>query len=93
MQTAPVETYTARKNHRCSWCGETIQQGTTYKRYRWWHESEAGTYKMHPECEADLEAMRDNDYWFETGDNPRGCNCGHHATCPKCNPEKETSNV
>jgi hypothetical protein len=94
MPCSDVETYTAKKEHRCSWCGQTIQTNTQYKKYRWWEGSEAGTCKMHPECyEAMLDVVEGGIYFFEAGDNPKGCNCGHSAHCPKCHPKKEESHA
>lgn len=47
--SAPT-THTARKRHRCDWCGELIQPGDRYQRYFWTNGDDAGGTKMHPEC-------------------------------------------
>jgi len=45
-------TQKARKGHRCSWCGEPINPGEEYTRWRYYGDDGVGTVKMHPECEA-----------------------------------------
>lgn len=73
--TADETIKAARKAHRCSWCGERINPGETYKRWRFFHNGDAGTCKMHPEC---FDAMEDERRfegggyfeWME-GDNER----------------------
>lgn len=61
-----VLTHVAIKQHRCSWCGEAINPGETYSRYRYWDRDEAGTVKMHPECDADMqEEARISGGWIE----------------------------
>lgn len=44
------EKRTARKRHRCLWCGEAILPGSTYSRYFWSDGGDAGDVKMHGEC-------------------------------------------
>lgn len=64
----------ARKQHGCSWCGERIEVGETYTRYRWFNDGDAGTCKMHPECHAAMqECAAEEGGWFEfgPGDNDR----------------------
>ena len=41
----------ARKRHRCDWCGEAIDIGTSYRRSRCVDVRDAWTYRAHPECE------------------------------------------
>lgn len=49
----------ARKEHRCSWCGEIIQPSSTYSRWRYFSGDCQTTVKMHPECEtASLRELR-----------------------------------
>jgi ribosomal protein S27AE len=45
----PIQTLVARKEHRCTNCGESINAGDAYKR---WSSVENVwfTSKMHPEC-------------------------------------------
>lgn len=45
-----VETHKAQRPHRCGWCWQTVEVGSQYKRYRYFHRGDAGTVKMHPEC-------------------------------------------
>lgn len=75
-QTEPV-TLTARKCHQCDWCGEGIEIGARYTRWRWFDVRDAYTVKMHPECR---EAFRRNcdidfDGCWVPGDYRRGCHC------------------
>ena len=56
MTSTPVERHTARTNHVCTWCGEAINAGESYHRYRWFGSDGPVQVKMHPEC---LDAMRD----------------------------------
>jgi hypothetical protein len=61
-----VRTLTARKNHRCSWCGEIIKFGERYSRYRVWIGYDTSTVKMHPEClDASGEEAREAGGWIE----------------------------
>ena len=63
--TAP-ETHKARKAHRCQWCWQRIDEGTEYKRYRYYDSGEASTVKMHPECyDAMQEAAREEGGYIE----------------------------
>jgi len=56
----------ARKKHKCSWCGESIEIGESYKRYRYFDGGDAGTVKMHPECYEDmLECAHNEGGWIE----------------------------
>lgn len=69
-----VETPTAIKSHVCSWCGQRIDAGERYRRYRYWAEGEAGTVKTHAECfDAMQEAAADEGGWIEwaPGDRER----------------------
>ena len=61
MHMTEVETHKARKTHRCEWCWQRIDEGTEYKRYRYYDGGEAATIKMHPEC---MDAMQEEAaYW------------------------------
>jgi|688.fasta_scaffold2386605_1 hypothetical protein len=76
----------AKKAHQCSWCGERIEIGETYIRYRWFGDDGAGVVKEHPECFDAMNEMIDfeGEIEFQPGDCPRGCNCGHDAGCKRC---------
>ena len=81
----------ARKPHRCSWCAEGIDAGTSYTRWRHFGDSGPTIVKMHPECVKANEDMRREDQTFDEwieGDNPRGCICGHDPGCSFCNEKK-----
>jgi hypothetical protein len=52
MYCTETETLTARKPHICMSCGERINAGEKYKRWRCYYDGDAGTNKMHPECYA-----------------------------------------
>jgi len=61
-----VKTLTAAKKQRCSWCGEIINVGEQYFRYRFWNNKEVGVVKMHPECfDAMQDAAEEEGGWFE----------------------------
>jgi predicted RNA-binding Zn-ribbon protein involved in translation (DUF1610 family) len=52
MYCTPTETLTARKVHLCMSCGERVNPGDQYMRWRCYDDGEVGTVKMHPECYA-----------------------------------------
>lgn len=70
--TNPV-TQVAKKPHRCSWCGDQIDAGEKYTRWRWFDDGDAGTIKMHQECNTafDVDAQAGNNT-FDLYDNERG---------------------
>jgi hypothetical protein len=53
--TTKVETHKAKKIHRCEWCWQLIEVGTSYHRYRCYNDGDAGTVKMHLECYGAME--------------------------------------
>jgi hypothetical protein len=61
--TTPT-TQKAIKQHRCSWCGESIAPGESYARWRYFADGDAVTVKMHHECELAQQAET-----AETGEN------------------------
>lgn len=72
--TADETIKAARKAHACSWCGERIEVGDTYTRYRFFQHGDAGTCRMHPECLAAMHEEANNEGgWIEftPGDNER----------------------
>lgn len=50
MHCTELERPVAKKQHRCESCGETIEAGTVYVRWRCYIDGDASTNKMHPEC-------------------------------------------
>ena len=52
------KTRTARKTHRCIWCGEAIAVGEKYEDRRYMFEGVFSRDKTHPEC---LTAMESSD--------------------------------
>lgn len=57
----PTQMLTARKDHRCANCGQSIQAGATYARWVSFDNS-AFTNKMHPEC---LRSLQDDSEYGE----------------------------
>jgi hypothetical protein len=57
------EIHVARKEHRCTWCGQTILPGEKYLKRRGVCEGDASTVKHHLECEKAAEAD-----WNEYGE-------------------------
>lgn len=64
----------ARKQHRCTWCGQAIPKGEKYVRVSGIFDSELQVNKFHSECD---EACREEahhwggDFEFIPGDNER----------------------
>ena len=55
----PVEVKCAKKAHKCSWCGEQIENGARY--WRWFAVQDyADTLKLHPEC---YDVLPQGDEW------------------------------
>lgn len=82
----------ARKTHHCSWCGELIEAGQSYCRYRWFDCGDVGTVKMHPECIKALDKVVSQEggvVYFNPGDSPRGCSCGGSGECDTCSSKGE----
>ena len=59
MHCTDPETLTARKTHNCQSCGDLVNAGETYLRWRCYDGGDAGTVKMHPECYAMHQADAD----------------------------------
>ena len=73
-RTTTPKTVRAKKAHSCHWCGQRIEPGELYVTYRWFNDGDAGTNKMHPECDkACVDAAREDGGWIEflPGDNER----------------------
>jgi len=89
MQTDAVNVVSARKAHGCSWCGERIEVGGAYVRYRYFDGRDAGTVKEHPECYDAMQRLcaEEGEIQFMPGDFARGCAC--ETGCDTCKPTKE----
>ena len=75
MHCTETETRKARKTHLCMSCGELVNVGDEYKRWRCYDSGDVGTVKMHPECYAAMQdAAQDNggDIEFTPGEHSRG---------------------
>lgn len=67
----------ARKARPCTWCGQQIEPGQTYRHERLTVDGDFGVNDLHPECdEALAEACRaeGGEVYFDPGQNdrPRG---------------------
>jgi hypothetical protein len=71
----PLQTRTARKAHRCTWCGEPIDTGSTYVHQTGVYDNRWFSNKMHPEC---FEDMCDGDgEWLPySNERPRAAMSG-----------------
>lgn len=72
MTYTPPQMLTARKNHRCTNCGQSIQAGAMYARWVSFDDS-AFTNKMHPECLRALQEDADYgsfEYMLYSGERP-----------------------
>lgn len=69
MFCTPSITRTARKPHRCTYCGEAINIGDKYET---WRSVDDGwfTNKMHPECSADMSESGEYEYSTYCNDRP-----------------------
>ena len=86
--TEPERIQSAKKKHLCSWCGQAIESGSEYVKYRFFDGGDCGTVKEHPECYQAMHEMPAHympDDGFTPGDHPRGCWCDFEEDCPKCN--------
>lgn len=88
--TGPIEHIKrARKRHVCEWCGEDIEPGQPYDRYRYYEEGEPpGTVKAHPECMECIDNMDADDLIYQ-GASPRGSDCGWCMDCEFCRAAKQ----
>lgn len=66
MYCTDPDTFKARKLHVCMSCGQCIEVGETYKRWRSYDGGDAGTSKMHPECLAMHQEEGDYGEWEYT---------------------------
>lgn len=62
----------ARKEHRCIWCGQTIQIGEKYRREKSVYDGEFQDHKWHLECNEDsVEHFKRWGCEFEAYENER----------------------
>lgn len=97
MIATKATTHTARKKrHVCDWCGQLVEIGEQYEQWHWFDDGDAGTVRMHTECERALQAAAmeslGHTVEFSPGDNPRGCWCGHDRDCERCHHRSASSN-
>jgi hypothetical protein len=73
MYCTPTETRTARKQHRCTNCGEPILAGEKYERWGSVDDGKMLANIMHPECLAALQEDEPSgfEYALYGGDRPR----------------------
>lgn len=79
----------ARKAHRCNWCNEAIEVGTSYVRQRLVDGHEAWTYRSHPECDKAFASLDYMEQETACGlSYTRGCTCEKGDTfcdrTPRC---------
>lgn len=84
MQVSRDTTHTARKPHRCYWCGEVIEVGTPYVRWANFVDGGVSVVSVHPECKEawDNGYRQDWAYYGEEvsfGLHHRGCLCENGA--------------
>lgn len=60
----------ARKEHRCTWCGESIVIGEHYTRWRYFGGDTPHTGKMHDECFAVYTDDGDGEYFEFDNERP-----------------------
>jgi hypothetical protein len=53
---------TARKDHRCAWCGDKIHKGEVHYHYKGKWQGEFQNWRMHNDC---YGYAYDNDYLFD----------------------------
>ena len=82
---AQEEIKKARKRHQCDWCGEDIEEGSSYIRQRVVDCRDAWVWKAHPECSKAASTL--SDYDLECIANltmARGCTHDRFETCERC---------
>ncbi len=63
---------TAKKRHRCIWCGQGIEPGTRYHDERSAYDGRIQKHRWHPECRtASDEHFRTEGEEFDAYDNER----------------------
>jgi hypothetical protein len=67
----PQQSRKARKAHRCTWCGEPIDKGSTYTHQTGVYDNRWYTNKMHPECFEDMCDGDDDGFLPYSNERPR----------------------
>jgi hypothetical protein len=70
MYSTPAVTLKARKEHRCTWCGQTIIVGEKYVRWASYDGGYCDTNKMHDECHEVAVADGPFEYCLYEGERP-----------------------
>lgn len=63
----------ARKNYRCTYCGEGIADGEKYTFQKGNYDGRWFESKMHPECFTDMCENGDGEYSLFSNERPRLC--------------------
>jgi len=73
MFCSEAETIKARKPHICTWCGQHINPGDTYKTWNSVDGDSWYTNKMHPECDeaCTAEGRLSGDYEYTPHEHER----------------------
>jgi hypothetical protein len=61
----------AKKDHRCTYCGEPILKGDPYLRWKSVGEDGWFTSKMHSECHQDHCESGDHEYFAYQNERPK----------------------
>lgn len=73
MFCTETENLKARKIHICHSCGERINPGDQYLRWRSYDDGDVGTNKMHPECyNAHVQDAKGQSWEYTLFSYPRG---------------------
>lgn len=73
MYCTPTQKQKARKQHRCTYCGQIINIGEEYARWASYEDGTSAQNKMHPECLESLQAEAENgvfEYTPYSGERP-----------------------
>ena len=75
VYTADQSILASSKRRACDWCGEAIEVGRPYVRWRWFGGDSPATVRVHPECKGalgDEAAECGGVIEFTPGDHHRG---------------------
>ncbi len=71
---------TARKDHRCIWCGQAIPKGSKYVHESSVFDGEFQNHHWHPECLHYARTVNNESTWeFEPYSEPRGIEESSHV--------------